>query len=453
MSYAPAVAPPRRVIPPAALVVAYLAICLAPLALAAAQGLPFRSVFRELSGGLVMVGYAMMLVQFVLSGRFEAISGGVGIDRTMRFHQVAAWAILAFVLVHPLLYAAPRLYPDPLDALTSLNRMFSSAGLRTGVIAWWLTILVVLLAVFRDRLPFRYEWWRLSHGLGAAAIALFGTHHTLRVGTYSADAWLAGFWIVATAIAVASLLHVYAVKPLLKMRAPYSVVGNRKVADRTWEVTVAPDGGEAVDFAAGQFAWLNLGHSPFSLTEHPFSISSAPSARPRVSFAIKESGDFTNRIGEIAVGTRAWLDGPHGNFTMAGRAPTGLVFIAGGVGFAPVMGILRDLAAKRYPHPVRLLYGNRVVTQILYADEIAALATTLDFKPMLLLSEPPPGWSGAVGEPTPDRVRDYVASLGDDGTWLYFVCGPVPMIVSVERALIESGIPRARIVSERFKYE
>jgi predicted ferric reductase len=443
---------PRPGLSPGILIAGYAAICLAPLALAYGQGLPLRSLFRELSGGLVMVGYAMMLVQFVLSGRFEQVSGQIGIDRTMRFHQVAAWAVLGLILVHPLLYAAPRLYPDPLEAVATLNRMFASPSLRTGVIAWWLTVLVVLMAVFRDRLPFRYEIWRLSHGLGALAIALLGTHHTLRVGTYSAHGVLAGFWIAATAIAVGSLLFVYLVKPFLKMRAPYRVVLNHKVADRTWELAIEPDQGPVIDFAAGQFVWLNLGHAPYSLTEHPFSISSAPGARPRITFAIKESGDFTNLIGQVAIGTRAYLDGPHGNFSLAGRQATGLVFIAGGVGFAPVMGMLRDLKARRYPHPIRLVYGNRLVSQVLYLDEIEALADALDFKAELLLSEPPDGWPGPTGEPTPDFIRDYIARLGP-GDWLYFVCGPVPMMNSVEAALRTNGVPRNRIVSERFKYE
>ncbi|GIL00607.1 MAG: hypothetical protein BroJett030_05060 [Alphaproteobacteria bacterium] len=355
-------------LPPTVLFAGYGLLCLTPVILAALQGLPARNVFRELSSGLVMVGYVMMLLQFLLSGRFRWLSGRVGIDRAMRFHQVTAWAILAFVLLHPLLYAAPRLAPDPTDALAALNRMFSSPNLRSGVIAWWLTILLVPLAVFRDRLPLRYELWRLSHGLFAVAIALSGTLHTLRVGTYSADGWLAAFWIAATIVALGAMAHIYAINPLLQLASPYRVTSNRKVADRMWEVAVEPERGHAMRFAPGQFVWLNLGHSTFSLTEHPFSFSSAPADRPRMAFTIKESGDFTSQIGSIAVGTRAYLDGPHGNFTLAGRRAEGAVFIAGGVGFAPIMSMLRQLKAERHAHPVRLIYGNRIDTQILYRD-------------------------------------------------------------------------------------
>ncbi|MFN4018880.1 MAG: hypothetical protein ACK4JB_26335, partial [Reyranella sp.] len=349
-------------------------------------------------------------------------------------------------------YAAPRLLPEPADALAALNRMFASPTLRSGVIAWWLTILVVLLAVFRDRLPIRYEVWRLSHAIGAIAIAVFGTHHTLTVGTFSADRWLAVFWVAATATAIGSVVHVYVIHPLMQLRSPYRVVSNRKIADGIWEVAVEPERGSAPPFAAGQFVWLNLGPSAFSLTEHPFSISSAPHALPRIEFAIKQSGDFTNRIGDIAVGTRAYLDGPHGTFTLNGRESGPVLFIAGGVGFAPVMGMLRQLRAERCSHPVRLIYANRVETQILYRDEIDALRHVLDFDVIHVLSEPPSGWSGPVGQLTPDVLGRCLDTL-EDKPWLVLVCGPPAMMTSVERSLVARGVPRARIILERFKYE
>jgi predicted ferric reductase len=441
-----------RGLAPAVLYMSYGALCLLPLVLAALQGHPARNVFRELSSGLVMVGYVMTLAQFLLSGRFEWLTGRIGIDRIMRFHQVLSWAILAAILVHPFLYVVPRLLSDPSDALAALRRMFTSPSLLSGVIAWWLMIALVPIAMFRDRLSIRYEHWRLSHGLMALAIAVLGTHHTLSVGTYSANRWLAAFWIAATGLAVLAMLHVYIVKPLLQRRAPYRVVSNRKVADRMWDLAVVPERGDAMRFAAGQFVWLNLGHSAFSLTEHPFSVSSAPAGRPRISFTIKESGDFTSQIGSVAIGTRAYLDGPYGNFTLAGREARSVVFIAGGVGLAPVISILRQLKAELYPHPVQLIYGNRVETQILYREEIDALRQHLDFTVHYVLSEPPPGWTGMVGELTADILHKCLPET-DAGDRLYFVCGPLPMMDSVERTLMERGISRARIVSERFKYQ
>jgi predicted ferric reductase len=435
-----------------ALLALYVVIALAPLLLAVIAGKPARNVWRELSAGLAMTGFAMLLLEFVLSGRFRGVSGRVGIDVTMRIHQLAAWGVLLFLLVHPFLYAVPRLSPDPMRAVTFLERMFTGEWYRSGVIAWVVLLALVPMAIFRDRLPFRYEIWRASHGVGAALVAAFGLHHTLKVGSHSADPWLAGYWSVLTGLALLTLLFVYVVKPVMQLRRPYRVASNRQVAARTWEVVVEPERGEPIDFLAGQFAWLNLGHSTFSLTEHPFSISSAPVDRPRIGFTIKQSGDFTNRIGEIPVGTRAWLDGPHGHFVLPAGPHEGLAFIAGGVGFAPVIGILRQLHAERWPGPIRLIYGNRIEAQILYREELAAIAGELDLDIKLVLSEPPPGWPGPVGELSTSTLQACLAGAALE-RWTYFVCGPPPMMNSVERSLLGFGVPGRQIIAERFKYD
>jgi predicted ferric reductase len=424
-----------RVMPVRALLLLYAVLALAPLAAAALQGEPPRSLARELSAAVAMVAFAMLLMEFVLSGRFRALTGRAGIDATMRFHQLAGRFVLGLAILHPLLYAAPG--------------MLASPRLRSGVVAAALLGLLVVLAVLRDRM--RYEHWRLGHGLGAALIAALALHHTLAVGSYAIDPWLAGYWIAMTALALFSLVFVYVLKPASQLARPWRVVENRRVAHRMWEVAIEPERGAAPDFAAGQFAWLNLGHSPFSIVEHPFSISSSPAARPRLAFTIKESGDFTNRIGTIALGTRAYVDGPHGSFTVEGRTQGPLAFVAGGVGFAPIMGMLRDLAARGHRGPLRLVYGNRIAEQILYRDEVEALAAKLDLRVDLVLSEPPPGWQGRTGELTP-QVLGACLDMPDRAAWTYFVCGPGPMMDAVERALHGFGVPRSRIMAERFNY-
>jgi hypothetical protein len=50
----------------------YAAICLSPLFLAALGGTPRLGLWPELSSGAALVGYAMLLMQFLLSGRFRA---------------------------------------------------------------------------------------------------------------------------------------------------------------------------------------------------------------------------------------------------------------------------------------------------------------------------------------------------------------------------------------------
>ncbi|NGX15134.1 ferric reductase-like transmembrane domain-containing protein [Wenzhouxiangella sp. XN24] len=445
-------APQLRGLGPRALLILYVSIGLAPVLLALLDGEPFRNPWRELSAAIALAGFAWLLFEFVLSGRFRHVSGRVGIDVTMRLHQRAALVVLALLVIHPFLYAVPRLYPDPSRAMSLLQGMFTAGHYRSGVIAWLLLLALVAAARFRDRLPCRYETWRISHGVGAILVAGCGVHHALSIGRHSGQPALAAYWWLLTTVALLTLLFVYVVKPILQHARPYRVVSNRQVAARTWEVQIEAEHAHQTPFLAGQFAWLNLGHPPFSLVEHPFSISTAPADLPRIGFTIKQSGDFTDRIGTIPVGTRAWLDGPHGHFVLANRQTDRLAFIAGGVGLAPIMSMLRQLRADRWEAPLCLVYGNRAENQILYREELEAMSDMLDFRLSLVLSEPPPGWPGPRGQLS-TAILDQCLARAERARWTYFVCGPPPMMDSVEQSLKAFGVPANRIVAERFRYD
>jgi predicted ferric reductase len=430
----------------------YLLIALAPLVLAHLQDLPPRPVRDEIATGLAMVAFAILLVEFVLSGRFRVISARMGMDVTMRLHQLLARSAVAFVLVHPFLYSTPINPQLPWDVSRQLTLGLDSGSLATGAIALIALPVFVLISIRRDQLPYRYEVWRWVHGLGAALIAGAVTHHTLAAGRYSADPLLAGFWLLLLAAAFGSLVHTYLIAPLLRAARPYRVAAVKKVALKTWELTLHPEKGEPLRFDAGQFAWLNVGHSAFSLQENPFSISSAPAARPDVQFVIKEVGDMTRGVGGVAPGTHAYIDGPYGNLTLEGRGGTGIALIAGGVGIAPLLSIARQLQAKDDPRPLIFLYGNRVAEQIVYGDELDRLARRENWQVIHVLSEPPAGWEGLTGQLDRDTI-ERVFDFAEAREWLYLSCGPAPMLDAVEDALTALDVPAERIVSERFYYD
>jgi predicted ferric reductase len=435
---------------PVSLLILYGSIALAPLGLAAALGMPKRALRDELASGLAMVGFAMLLMEFVLSGRLKKVSGRVGIDLTMRFHQLIAWTILAFLLAHPFVYQS-RL-SVPVDAPGQPGLDLTGMSMVSGGLALGLLAVLVVVAVFRDRCGDSYEGWRLMHGLGAVAVALLGFHHALDAGRYAGHPAMAAYWLGLCAVALGAYGYVHFITPLRQTRHPHRVTSVRRVALKTWEVAVEPVSGHAIEFTAGQFVWLTLGRSPYAVMEHPFSIVSAPAERPRIAFAIKEVGDFTRTVGNTPVGAPAYLDGPHGNFVVEGRSAAGLAFIAGGVGIAPVLSILRQCRAEGDRRPMLLLYGNRVLEQILYPAELDSMRENLDLKIHHVLSEPPAGWSGPVGQLDEECLR-YCLDMPDRGHWLYLVCGPTPMIEAVERALERMGVPLRRIVSEKFKYD
>lgn len=437
---------------PLLLLIGYCVIALLPLALAWAQGLPARPWRDELSSGLALAGFAMLLMEFAISGRFRTVSARIGIDVSMRFHQIIARTLAVFVLVHPWLYTLSVGDARGGDTTGVSTLGLAGANAASGWIAWFALVLLIVWAMFRDSFGYRYEVWRVAHGVCAIIVAVFGLHHALGAGRYSADPALAGLWYVLVAIALATMVHVYLLRPLFRLRKPYRVVSVARIAQRTWELALEPVHGESIAFEAGQFAWLSVNRSPWSITDHPFSISSAPGARSRVTFAIKEAGDFTSTVGSIPVGAPAYLDGPHGNLVPSDRSAPGLALIAGGVGLAPIMSILRQARIDRDPRPIRLLYGNRVEAQIMHRDELDAIGAELDFEVQHVLADPPPGWSGRTGQ-LDAAMLGACLTMPDRARWLYVICGPAPMIDAVEHSLGELGIPLSRILSEKFSYD
>ena len=429
------------------LILLYLLAVLAPLIVSWVFGGAPRPFRHELASGLGMLGFSMILVEFILSGRFKSISSGIGMDLTMRFHQMMARTAMAFALLHPFFYSgALSGGARPWDPTRRLTIATDFSDMATGIAAFVLLPSLVLLAIGRTQLDFKYETWRLMHGIGALVIAVLLLHHAIYAGRYSGQPEMIWLWLAMTGLAVGSLLYVYLIVPLRERGRGWRVASITRLAPRQWGLTVAPDGHAGMDYKAGQFAWLNVGHSPWTLHENPFSISSAPASGPDVSFIIKELGDFTGTLDQIKSGTRAYLDGPYGSLTVEGHTEPGIALIAGGVGIAPLLSILRQIRLTGDPRKVKLVYGNRREDQILCREELAGEDVTY------VLSEPPEHWGGESGL-VDTALLDRVFSPEQVSEWLFVLCGPSVMMDLVEQHLIARGTPSRRILSERFEYD
>ncbi|WP_417543679.1 ferric reductase-like transmembrane domain-containing protein [Marinobacter sp.] len=432
---------------PLFLIIAYLVAVTLPLILSAWVGGAPRQFHQELASGLGILAFSMVLMEFILSGRFKAISNGVGLDVTMRFHQMMARTALVFALLHPFLYqGTPSGGQRPWDPARELTITTDFSALSTGIAAYLLLPSLALLAIGRTQLDYKYETWRLLHGIGALLIATLLLHHTVYAGRYGSQPVMTWVWLAMTGVAVGSLLTVYLLIPLRQKARPWRVTSIAQLTPKQWELTVKPDGHRGLDYKAGQFVWLNVGHSPFSMKENPFSICSAPAAGSEISLMIRELGDFTRTIGQIKTGTVAYLDGPYGNLSADGRAEPGVALIAGGVGLAPLLGMLRQMRLIGDSRKVKLIYGNRVIDQIAYRDELNADDV------IYVLSEPPETWQGETGL-IDAALMDRVFSEREFSEWVFVMCGPVIMMDIVEDHLINRGTPSHRILSERFNYD
>jgi predicted ferric reductase len=166
--------------------------------------------------------------------------------------------------------------------------------------------------------------------------------------------------------------------------------------------------------------------------------------------SIKELGDFTRTISSIAPGTRAYIDGPHGVFSPDRYQGPGFVFIAGGVGIAPLMSILRTFATRGDHRPCYLFFGMKHIDQAAFREEIDSLAARLRLTVIYAVSDPPADWTGERGYVDVDMLRRYLPT--NYQALQYFICGPNVMQDAMEDALDDLRVPGERVHTERFNF-
>jgi predicted ferric reductase len=430
---------------------AYLAVSLLPLALAAFVSAAPLHLWEAIGAALGSVALAAMAIQFLTSGRFEAASGTLGIDEIMAFHKVAALWVLVALVLHPLLYVLPTWRADPDLGLERLIHYHTAPHYRSGVVALAALVLLVPLGYLRARLPVSYEVWRASHVALTLVAVGAGLHHVLTVGRFSVAAPVQTVWWAVAALVAAVMAVLYGLRWARLHRRPWSLGSVTRRADRTWELDIQPDPGTPpLDYEAGQFVWMTEGARRFPLFDHPFSIADSPH-RPGLSLIVKEAGDFTDRIGTLAPGTPIGIDGPHGSFTLDRRDADAFVLIAGGVGIAPILGLLRELVARRDPRPVRFVYAVGAPDNFACLDEIEAAKAVLDLQVTLLSETAGAGYEGAVGRLDRDRLGTVLEGL-DRGRTAVLMCGPGGMITAVSDTLLDLGLPMDAVEYERFDY-
>ncbi len=426
---------------------AYLVVVTAPLfALLAGPVPPPGGFWWDFSMGLGFAALAMMGVQFILTARFRRATMPFGIDIIYYFHRFLAIFALVIAASH---YLIIRI--DNPAALGAANPVNAPAHMSAGRAAIALFLFLVLSSLTRRRLGVDYDLWRWTHALVATIAFVFALWHVVATGYYIGTDWKQALWTGYGLFWIALIGHVRIIKPWRMLRSPYRVAEVRRERGDAYTLILEPEGHAGMRFQPGQFAWLTLGGSSFALKEHPFSMASSAARAGTIEFGIKAVGDFTRSAMNVPPGQKAFLDGPYGAFSTDRhpRAP-GYVFVAGGVGVAPIMCMLRTLADRGDRRPLVLFYGNRRWERVLYREELEALAASLDLRVIHILGEPPEDWRGERGLLTPAILERHLPA--SRGGLHCFICGPTAMTQVTEKWLAALGIQRARIHSELFEW-
>ncbi|MDY0060591.1 MAG: FAD/NAD(P)-binding protein [Myxococcota bacterium] len=198
---------------------------------------------------------------------------------------------------------------------------------------------------------------------------------------------------------------------------------------------------DAFDFRAGQFGE----YSVFGAGECTFCIASPPTRKGYIECSFKKVGKVTAALRQLEVGDTMGFRGPYGNsFPLEKFAGSSLVFIAGGIGLAPVRCVIWNaLDLREKFKDITIVYGARSVGDLVYKRELEAWAARPDVK--LWQTVDPggqtPEWRGEVG-----FVPSIVEKAAPPAQDAYAViCGPPVMIKFTLPVLAKLGFAQDRI--------
>ena len=203
----------------------------------------------------------------------------------------------------------------------------------------------------------------------------------------------------------------------------------------------ALEGGKCFEHMPGQCAMLSIP----GVGEAMFSITSSPTVKEHQEFSIKKCGCLTSWLHQMDVGQQITIRGPYGrpfpvDDELKGRD---LLFIAGGVGLAPLHSVINYVLDKRDSYgKVDVVYGSRSKEDLLDLEEIQTrwMDPKNDIDVHLTIDRAQEGWDGHVA-----FVPTYVKELGFDPNKTVLVCGPPIMIKFVLQALTELGFEKTQI--------
>jgi predicted ferric reductase len=420
----------------------YFLLALLPLLIGVLGRMPeYRGFALELGVALGFIGLGMLGLQFLFSGRIKQIAPTYGMDNILQYHREMGILAFIFILAHPiiLIISEPEFlnYFSPAE---NLPRAFALIFVLVAVIA------LTVSSLWRLKFGLSYEYWRLLHGFLSLAVVFIGVVHSIQVSYYLNNLWQQFLLAIIFGGFAYLVIHTRIIRPWLSRKKPYIVKEVIAERDDCWTLSLEPAGHKGMRFRCGQFVWITLGETPFSLQQHPFTIASACNER-KILLTAKASGDFTSTWKNIQPGTKAFLEGPFGSFT---PEPSKNIFmVMGGIGVTPGMSFLRTMQEEKDPRQAILLYANPDWERVTFREELEEISKEINLKLVHILEEPPENWQGETGMIEFETIKKHLPEKPED--FAYYLCGPKPMQDAAELSLRDLGIDWRLIYSERFE--
>ena len=227
--------------------------------------------------------------------------------------------------------------------------------------------------------------------------------------------------------------------PLIPILGEVTMIRTDTPDVKTFRV-VGVDGKKPFEHIPGQCAMLSIP----GVGEALFSITSSPTESSYVDFSIKKCGCVTEWLHSMDIGQQVTIRGPYGNGFPVDTELVGkdLLFIAGGIGLAPLHSVINYCRHYRDRYgKIDIVYGSRSKDDLVdFPEIINEWCNEEGINVHLTIDNLQEGWDGHVG-----FVPNYVKELAFDTNKTDLMCGPPIMIKFTLAGLMELGFAREQV--------
>jgi len=224
--------------------------------------------------------------------------------------------------------------------------------------------------------------------------------------------------------------------------APWRVADRWPETEDTFTLSLEPgDGVDPMPFLPGQFNMLyafGTGESAISISGHPFATDG------RLVHTIRRVGNVTTALDQLQPGDQLGVRGPFGAaWPMDNIRGHDLVFVAGGIGLAPLRPAIYHALTRRDDFgKIVILVGARSPQEVLYPGELDEWRSHDDVECRITVDRAGEGWTRNVGVVTKLIPR---ANFDQDNA-AALICGPEIMMRYTAAELRKRGLADDQIL-------
>ncbi len=210
--------------------------------------------------------------------------------------------------------------------------------------------------------------------------------------------------------------------------------------------------GKTIDFKPGQFFNIDLIDPPYDDEKgahRHFSIVNSPNEQGIITMVTRlRDTAFKKSLADMPEGSEVEIGKIGGeDFTLPDETDRPLVFIAGGIGIAPFISMIRYVMEEGLPYDITLMYSNRERRSAAFRDELEKRAAENARLELILIMTKDPSWQGETRRIDGELIAEY---LDNPASRTYMIAGPPGMNKGISSGLEKIGVQKDHILASNF---